>query len=111
MPQSIEHPGPLGDEEELGSGDGVGSAEEVDFHVRILPSCRVGRATLARAAATRRWSGRDAAVVRLRNGGVSWRDGRWSGRDAAVVRPGPGRVYWIEASRGAVRTGVSHGSR
>ena len=31
-----EHLGPLGDEQELGSGDGVGSAEEVDFHARIL---------------------------------------------------------------------------
>ena len=27
-------------EEELGSGDGVGSAEEVDFHTPILPSRR-----------------------------------------------------------------------
>jgi hypothetical protein len=29
--------GPLGDEQELRSGDGVCSAEEVNFHMRILP--------------------------------------------------------------------------
>jgi hypothetical protein len=39
--------GSIGDEEELGTGDGVGSAEEVDFHVRILPSWRLERAPSA----------------------------------------------------------------
>ena len=57
-----QQPGPLRGEEELGSGNGVGSAEELDFHVLILPSRRVGRATLARVAATRRWSGRETAA-------------------------------------------------
>ena len=31
-----EHPGAVGDEEELGAGHGGGSAEEVDLHRRIV---------------------------------------------------------------------------
>ena len=42
-----QHTGSIGDEEELGTGDGVGSAEEADFHTRILPSIRVRRARVA----------------------------------------------------------------
>jgi hypothetical protein len=40
--------GSIGEEEVLGTGDGIGSAEEVDFHARILPSCRFGCAPFAR---------------------------------------------------------------
>jgi hypothetical protein len=40
-PAVDEQPGSIGDEEELGTGDGIGSAEEVDFHACILPSCWV----------------------------------------------------------------------
>jgi hypothetical protein len=35
-----EYIGSLCDEEELGTGDGISSAQEVDFHLRILPSRR-----------------------------------------------------------------------
>ena len=38
-----EHLGSIGDEEELGAGDGVGSTKEVDFHTRILPPLGAGR--------------------------------------------------------------------
>jgi hypothetical protein len=45
--------GSIGDEEELGSSDCVGSAEEADFHTRILPSNRLGCAPGLAAGASR----------------------------------------------------------
>ncbi len=52
---ALEHPAvdedsrPLGDEQELGAGDGRGAAEEVDLHRRIVPR-RSGMERPSRAA-------------------------------------------------------------
>ena len=64
IPQSIEHAGSLGDEQELGAGDGRGAAEEVDLHRAHRATPRRWRGPRGLRSATRRSRGGPAGSAR-----------------------------------------------